>query len=140
MTNANRSGKSGLVADVFHSTPDQARDTGLALVLLCLLLVYFGNRPQWVPPAIVLLVLCMVWPKAFRPLAGVWFGLSHLLGMVTSGILLTILFFALVTPVGLVRRLTGADVLQLKKWKKDDLSVFIERKGAINRERLEKPY
>jgi hypothetical protein len=119
---------------------DQARDTGLAMVLLCLLVAHFGHRPRLVPLALVLLVLTMVWPRAFRPLAGLWFGLSHLLGTVTSRIVLSILFYGLVTPMGRWRRWRGADPLQLQRWKKDDASVFQVRQGPVQPGDLEKPY
>lgn len=112
-----------------RATPDQARDTGLALVLICLILAYWG-WPRFLPAALVLLLLAMVWPRAFRPLAGLWFGLSHLMGRVVSTLILSALFFFLVTPVGLVRRWLGADPLKLRKWKKDRTSVFETREGA----------
>lgn len=129
-----------ILARLFSATPEQARDTGMAMVLICLLLAYWGARPRMVLLAIVLLLVTMVWPQVFRPLAGLWFGLSHLLGAIVSRVILTLLFFFLVTPVGLVRRWAGADSLQLKKWKKDRSSVFIERKGKILPEDLLHPY
>ncbi len=129
-----------ILARLFNATPAQARDTGMAMVLICLLLAYWGARPRMVPLAIVLLLLTMVWPQAFRPLAGLWFGLSHLMGAIVSRVILTLLFFFLVTPVGLVRRWAGADTLQLKKWKKDRSSVFIVRQGNILPKDLVHPY
>ena len=62
------------------------------------------------------------------------------MGKVVSKILLTLIFFVVVTPVGLIRRLTGADSLQLKKWKKGTDSVFVERQGAIQDKDLVNPY
>lgn len=132
--------KDNILTRLLNATPEQARDTGLAMVLICLLLAYWGGRPRYLPLAIALLLLTMVWPQAFRPLAGLWFGLSHLLGAIVSRIILTLLFFLLVTPVGLIRRWAGADTLQLKKWKKDRSSVFIERQGAIKPQDLLNPY
>jgi hypothetical protein len=82
----------------------------------------------------------MAWPKAFKPLAGLWFGLSHLMGQVVSKIVLTLAFFLIVTPIGVIRRWMGADSLQLKKWKKGDSSVFVERRGAIQDKDLLEPY
>ena len=61
------------------STPEQAKDTGMAMVLICLLLGYWGKFPKFLPVSLVLLILTMAWPNAFRPLAVLWFGLSHLL-------------------------------------------------------------
>jgi len=127
-------------ARLLGATPEQARDTGLALTLLCLIVVYFWQAHFLVPLAMVILVVTMVWPRAFQPLAGFWFGLAHLLGTVMSKVILTILFFGLVTPVGLVRRLFGADALQLKKWKKGQESVFQVRADLVTKQDLQAPY
>jgi hypothetical protein len=128
------------VARWLKATPEQAKDTGMAMVLICLLLGYWGKFPKFLPAAIGLLLLTMVWPKVFCPLAGLWFGLSQLLGSVVSRVILTILFFLVVTPIGLIRRLFGADALQLKKWKQGTDSVFVVREGPIQGKDLMQPY
>ncbi|MEW6660690.1 MAG: hypothetical protein AB1424_18770 [Thermodesulfobacteriota bacterium] len=130
----------GILSWLLSSTNDQARDTGMAMVLICLLLAYWWGYPRFLPLAIVLLLLTMTWPKIFRPLAVLWFGFSHVMGSVVSRVFLTILFFGLVTPIGLIRRWAGKDSLQLRKWKQDTGSVLIERKGAIAPEDLVNPY
>ena len=132
--------KEGLLSRLWASTPEQARDTGMALTLLCLIIVQLKHTYKLVPVALVLLIITMVWPRAFTPLAGLWFGLSHVLGNVMSKVILTILFFGLVTPIGLVRRLMGADSLQLKKFKKDQDSVFLVRAELVEKKDLHKPY
>jgi hypothetical protein len=132
--------KAGLLSRLLAATPDQARDTGMALTLLCLLIVQFKHAYRLVPLAIILLIITMAWPRAFQPLAGLWFGLSHVLGNVMSKVLLTVVFFVVVTPIGLVRRLMGADSLQLKKFKKDQESVFLVRAELIDKTHLHKPY
>jgi len=128
------------VARWLKSTPEQARDTGMAMVLICLLLGYWGKFPKLLPVSLVLLILTMAWPKAFRPLAGLWFGLSHLLSSVVSRVILTVLFFLVVTPIGVIRRWAGADALQLKKWKQGRDSVFVVREGAIQAKDMTNPY
>ena len=128
------------VARWLKSTPEQAKDTGMAMVLICLLLGYWGKFPKFLPVSLVLLILTMAWPNAFRPLAGLWFGLSHLLSSVVSRVILTVLFFLVVTPIGVIRRLTGADALQLKKWKQGRDSVFVVREGAIQGKDMTDPY
>ena len=122
------------------STPEQAKDTGMAMVLICLLLGYWGKFPKFLPVSLVLLIITMAWPNAFRPLAVLWFGLSHLLGRVMSRVILSVLFFLIVTPIALIRRLMGADALQLKKWKQGQGSVFVVREGVIQGKDLETPY
>jgi polyferredoxin len=123
-----------------QATPEQAKDTGMAMVLICLLLGSWGKFPQFLPVSIVLLLITMVWPQAFKPLAALWFGLSHLLSQVVSRVLLTIVFFGLVTPIGVIRRWRGADALQLKKWKQGQDSVFVTREGPVQSKDLMHPY
>jgi len=122
-------------------TLEQAKDTGMALVLICLIGSLFAPGRFWVPGAIAALVVTMTWPALFKSAARVWFGFSHAVGTVVSTILLSILFFALVTPLGLIRRLMGADPLQLKKWGggKSE-SAFVDRTHAYSPKDLEKPY
>jgi len=129
-----------ITSRLLSSTPEQAKDTGMAMVLICLLLGYFGKFPQFLGVSIILLLITMACPKVFKPLAFLWFGLSHALGLVVSKIVLTLIFFVVVTPIGLIRRLMGADSLQLKKWKKGSESVFVERQGAIQDKDLRQPY
>ncbi|MBU4231075.1 MAG: hypothetical protein KKD99_09840 [Proteobacteria bacterium] len=122
------------------STPEQAKDTGMAMVLICLLLGYWGKFPKFLPVSLALLLLTMVWPNAFRPLAVLWFGLSHLLSRVMSRVILTVVFFLVVTPIGVIRRLCGADALQLKKWKQGRGSVFVVREGVVQGKDMANPY
>jgi hypothetical protein len=122
------------------STPEQAKDTGMAMVLICLLLGYWGKFPKFLPVSLVLLLIAMAWPNAFRPLAVLWFGLSHLLSRVVSRVILTVVFFLVVTPIAVIRRWWGADALQLKKWKQDKSSVFVVREGPVQGKDMANPY
>ncbi|MEJ2673257.1 MAG: hypothetical protein P8168_13865 [Deltaproteobacteria bacterium] len=132
--------RSKALAWLLSSTPEQAKDTGMAMVLICLLLGYWGKFPQFLPLSVALLLITMIWPNAFRPLAALWFGLSQVISSVVSRVILTVLFFLIVTPIGLIRRVMGADALQLKKWKQGQDSVFIVREGVIQGKDLENPY
>ena len=112
----------------------------MAMVLICLLIFYFRQTPKVLPLAIVLLLMTMVWPKVFKPLAVLWFGLSNVMGTVVSKILLTVIFFLVVTPVGLLRRIFGADPMQTGKWKKDTGSLLKVRNKTFQACDLEHPY
>ena len=54
-------------------------------------------------------------PSLLTPLNKAWFSLSLFLGKVVSPMVLSIIFFVLITPVALITRLVGRDVLLLKK-------------------------
>lgn len=117
-----------------------ARDTGLALGLVALLTAWFLHRWEFVGLATLLLLLSLIRPAIFNPLAGPWFALSRILGEISSRIILTLLFFAVVTPVGLIRRWCGADPMQLRQWRRGNNSVLRRRDHLFRPEDLERPY
>lgn len=121
-------------------TREQAKDTGMAMILICMLVWYFGHFEKSLALAVVLLVINMVVPQIYKPVARLWLGFSNILGAVMSRILLTILFFTLVTPIGVFRRIIGKDSMQINKWKKDRSSVFQIRDHRYQPEDIDKPY
>src|SRR5260370_4535168 len=118
-----------IVAEFFKRpiTKDQSKYAGMAMVLLLLLSSAAFKRETLVTAAIVLLLVDMTFPQLYRPVAVLWLGLSHLLGTVVSKILLTLVFFGVVTPIGLIRKLMGIDSLKLKDFKSDENSVMTVR-------------
>lgn len=121
-------------------TKDQARDTGLAMVLLSLILGFFTDAAWFFKLALVLLVLTMIAPELYRPVAYVWLGLSHMLGTVVSRFLLTLVFFVIVLPVGLARRLLKKDSLHLKEFRRGSGTVMKVRDHVYVPSDIEKPY
>lgn len=121
-------------------TKDQSRDTGLAMVLLALILGFLTDADGFFTLAIPLLVVTMVVPELYRPVGYLWLGLSHLLGTVVSRILLTLVFFVIVLPVGLVRRLWNKDSLRLKEFRRGTGSAMRVRDHVFVPSDIEKPY
>ena len=121
-------------------TPEQEKDTGLAAVLILLIITLFSHSDKFVLPAILLLVITMTWPPFFKLLAPLWFGLSHLLGGIVSWILLSAVFYVIVTPIGLIRKMLGADAMRTKLWKTGPASAFTERNHTYRSKDLETPY
>jgi hypothetical protein len=62
----------------------------------------------------VFLVLGLAIPSVLAPLSRVWMKFGHLLHRIVSPIVLGIMFFLVVTPVGVLMRLLGKDPLRLK--------------------------
>ena len=73
-----------------------------------------GRYPYFLAPGAVLVVLGTVAPRALRLIYVGWMSLAFLLGFVVSNILLTLFFYLVVTPIGLVARLAGKDFLNRK--------------------------
>jgi uncharacterized membrane protein len=118
----------------------QCSDTGMAMVLLLLLTGYFTGTQIFYILGIPVLVINMILPRLFYPVAYVWLGFTNLMGTIMSKIILTIVFVVLVIPVGLVRRLFKKDSLLLTKFKKSRKSVMITRNHCFSATDIERPY
>lgn len=102
-------------------------DSGLALLLLTLLLGLWLNPQVAIRIAIAEIVVILSVPVILYPFTFLWLNLSELLGSIMSRVLLTLIFIVFVCPVGLIRKAMGKDTLLLRKFKKEEHSVFTER-------------
>jgi ABC-type uncharacterized transport system permease subunit len=121
-------------------TKEQSRDTGMAVVLVLLVLSVFLQNPDFPKIAIAALILTMTIPTVYKYPAILWFGLSQLIGTIVSKLLLSFIFFLVVTPVGLVRRLMGYDSLKLKEFGKNKESVMYIRNKTFTKNDINKPF
>jgi hypothetical protein len=122
------------------TTKDQSRDTGMAMVLLLLILFATRKREGLLLVAIMLHIVNMIVPQIYRPVAVLWLGFSDLLGAVVPKILLGTLFVLVVMPVGLLRRLLGKDTLKLRVFKGGEGSVMLQRNHVFVSQDLTRPY
>lgn len=118
----------------------ECADTAMAMTLICLLVIMFTHSLALMPLALGLLLLGMVWPRAYTPVAMLWLGISLLLGSVMSRLLLSVIFFVVVTPMALVLRLFGHDPMRRKSWKKGEDSTFVSRDHTYEAKDLEHPF
>ena len=121
-------------------TTNQAKDTGLAILLILLLIGYIGGKPTMWLPGIIVLVITMTWPLLFMPLAKLWFGFSHLLSSVANRVILTLAFMLVVVPIAFIRRMAGVDAMRRNEWGKDTCSAFKERDHTYTKDDLNNPY
>lgn len=86
----------------------------------------------------VLIVVGTALPVVLRPVYLAWMTMALALGFVMTRVLLTIFFFLVLTPVGLIFKLIGRDALS-RKLDPEAESYWIEKEYLINdRSRLEK--
>lgn len=121
-------------------TREQCKDTGLAMILILLLLGYFTGNILYYKLSIPVLVLVMIVPRWFYPLAIIWYSFSSLLGTVMSKLILTVVYFIIVVPIALIRRLSGIDSLKLNQFQKGTESVMEMRNHIYTRKDIENPY
>ena len=77
--------------------------------------------------SLIFLVLGLLNSKILAPLNKLWFKFGIFLGKIISPLTMGIIFFLVVTPIGLIMRLLGKDVLNLKYNKSK--SYWIEKSG-----------
>jgi len=77
--------------------------------------------------SLIFLVLGLLDSKVLAPLNKLWFKFGILLGKVIAPLIMGIIFFLVVTPIGYLMRLLGKDLLNLKYNK--DKSYWIEKSG-----------
>ncbi len=118
----------------------QNTDAGLAVLLILLIATFITNELFYSKLMLPVLLLIMIAPKIFYPFTIVWLSFSKLLGTIISKIILTVIFYLMVVPIGVFRRMIGKDNLQLKSFKKNRTSVFINRDYLFTAKDLEKPF
>ena len=78
--------------------------------------------------SIIFFLLGITNSKLLNPLNKIWFNFGILLGKMISPLIMGIIFFLVVTPIGLIMRVFGKDILNLK-YNKKDKSYWIEKNG-----------
>ena len=118
----------------------EASDTGMAMTLICLLLGLYFKKNIYYDIAIGVLVMNMTFPMFYYPFAMVWLGLTNLLGIVVSRILLSAVYIFFLMPVGVIRRAMGKDSLNLKGFKNGKESVMINRDIEFTANDIKNPF
>lgn len=121
-------------------TKEQSKDSGLVLVLLCAIAALHFNLLIWKLALIVFLVLSLTVPRVFKPFAFLWFNLAEILSKYVSRVLLAVIYFAVITPVSLIRRVFGSDPMREKQWKQGHASVFEEVHTTYQASHLKHPF
>ena len=109
------------------------RSFGIVFFIVFLLialypLTYGGEIRIWsLIISIIFLILGLLNSKILAPLNKIWFKFGIFLGKIVSPLIMGIIFFLVVTPIGFIMRLLGKDVLNLKYNK--NKSYWIEKNG-----------
>jgi hypothetical protein len=101
---------------------------GGALIVISGLLFWFGKASYiyFAVPGILLILGGLIVPQLLRPLNKAWMTLAILLGWVMTRVILTILFYLVITPIALIAKLARKDFLNLKIDKQEE-SYWVKR-------------
>ena len=127
-------------------TAKELRDFGL--IMAGMLSLMFGLVLPWlfgysIPywpfiAAIGFAVVGLVKPLLLGPVNRVWLKISDVLGWINTRLVMGIIFFLLIVPIGLIMRLFTKDPLN-NQWSDAEKSYRIVTK-VRNKEHLEKPF
>lgn len=105
---------------------------GLTFFVVCLIIALWpllaqgAVRPTALGLALAFLAVSLAAPAWLAPLNRLWLKFGELLHRITSPIILGIMFFGVITPVGWLMRLAGKDLLRMK-FDRDCASYWIKR-------------
>ncbi len=103
---------------------------GIFLALAVWVYVKNQNLNYWlIGTSTVFLVLTLIKSKLLDVLNDLWIKFGELLGKIIAPIVMSIVFFLIVTPIGLVLKIVKKDLLKLKF--NNDKSYWIEKSKTI---------
>lgn len=112
--------------------PSSPRVFGLVMAAACAVLgtaAWFKNPlSAWVVGLSIagglFLILGLFWSTPLKPLNAIWLKFGDLLHRAVSPLFMSIMFYLLITPIGIILRFLGKDILSLK-WDEDIQSYWI---------------
>lgn len=113
---------------------------GIVLILILCIASYVLKNDLFIAFAIILCLIDLAIPALFTPFSAIWYKLSEVLGVVCSVFILTVIYYLVVTPVGILRRVGNKDSLSIKQFRKSRESVLIDRNHQFSSEDLTKSF
>jgi hypothetical protein len=108
------------------------RSFGFVMAVACLVIAGLGfwagstRWPIWVVAALAFTSTAWLWPSLLYPLNRAWFRLGLVLHRIVNPLVMGLLFFVVVTPIGLLMRLCGKRPLGLE-FRRDATSYWVMR-------------
>ena len=97
------------------------RNFGIVFTIVFLIISFWpllksGDIRYWsLAISLIFFVLAIMNSKILTPLNKIWMKFGFVLGKIISPIVMGFIFFFVVTPTGIIMRLLGKDILNLKK-------------------------
>lgn len=124
----------------------QLKEFGFALAVVLAVIALFplvrkGHICYWaLCSSLIILALRLIIPAWLSPLYSLFLKIAHIIGKINSAILLSIIYYLLITPIGLIMRLLK-QVNFKKGFDKNAPSYWIDRDVNLNNpERMERQF
>ena len=107
---------------------------GIILFMVSAVLFYYDNYlyQKLTIIAVVFIGLGLVLPLLLKPVYLLWMIFAVIVGWIMTRIILSIVFYIIITPIGLIARLMGEDFLNLKKIKADSYWNYRDSLEELN--------
>ena len=94
---------------------------GIILFIISGLLMFYDNESHQLIAIIAstFIGLGLILPTLLKPIYFVWMTFAAIIGWVMTRVILSAVFYLIMTPIGLITKLLGEDFLALKKIKSD---------------------
>jgi hypothetical protein len=113
----------------------------IALAILGSLFLW-RDKPLWpylYGVAGLFLIAGLIAPRLLAPIEWAWMKMAQAMGIVMTKIILSLTFYLVITPLGLIRRIFGTDSLKLK-FDRNEKSYWVEVDPEGPTSRHDKPY
>ncbi|RMD81653.1 MAG: hypothetical protein D6815_11195 [Candidatus Dadabacteria bacterium] len=88
----------------------------------------------WLGAAVAVGLPGLVWPALVRPLYVAWMALAFPIGWTVSHLLLALIYYGVVTPIGLVLRLRGVDPMN-RRFEPEATTYWVEHRTGDDKSR-----
>ncbi|MEO6489874.1 MAG: hypothetical protein ABIO04_08055 [Ferruginibacter sp.] len=117
---------------------EAGKDSILAITLLLLVLFLYFRDPTFIYISCLFIFICMLSSDISAFFDLLWKKLTHVLGVISSTIILSIIFYLLVFPLGMLMKIFKKNSLILNVGAKN--STFISRNKLFTRSDMQNPY
>lgn len=116
----------------------QQKHTSLTVIAIGFGILYFFFRKEWMLVPIAVVLIGFIFGNVGTFIHLTWMMIAKVLGFINSRILLSIIFFLILTPIALLMRLLGKS--SFVKSAKGKNSLFVNRNHLYGKADLEAPF
>ncbi len=117
---------------------------GMFALIFGLIFPWISDKTKETWPMWPFIVMAVFWvvptlaPQILRPVNEIWIKIGNVLGFINTRIILGLMFFAMIFPIGILLKLFGKDSMDRKLDK--DADTYRKITKQRNKEHLEKPF
>jgi Saxitoxin biosynthesis operon protein SxtJ len=110
---------------------------GIVLAAIGTLLFYFekSSAIYFIIIGGLLILLGILLPQLLKPLNKIWMGLAIVLGFIMTRVILTTLFYLVITPIGFLAKIFGKKFMLLKYDK--SAKTYWEKRSVIHKKPID---